>query len=98
MSINTFEIQSAESDFSRHLALMNEFKNGVEDIEELETNCYDLEKTHHRQEGHNYENIIKSIFYKPLVLLAHPAGVEPATLSTANCASRYSGTDCNKQG
>ena len=50
MSINTFEIQSAESDFSWHLALMNEFKNGVEDIEELETNCYDLEKTHHRQD------------------------------------------------
>ena len=96
MSINTFEIQSAESDFSRHLALMNEFKNGVEDIEELETNCYDLEKTHHRQEWHNYENIIKSIFYKPLVLLAHPAGVEPATLSTANFDSGYTGTDCNK--
>jgi len=34
---------------------------------------------------------VKSIFYKPLLLLAHPAGVEPATLSTANCASRYSG-------
>ena len=49
MSINTFEIQSAESDFSRHLELMNEFKNGVEDIEELETNCYDLEKTHYWQ-------------------------------------------------
>ena len=98
MSINTFEIQSAVSDFSWHLALMNEFKNGVEDIEELETNCYDLEKTHHRQERHNYENIIKSIFYKPLVLLAHPAGVEPATLSTANCACRYSVTVCNKQG
>ena len=48
MSKNTFEIQSSERDFSRHLALMNEFKNGVEDIEELETNCYDLEKTHHR--------------------------------------------------
>ncbi len=32
----------------------------------------------------NYENIIKYIFYKRLVLLAHPAGVEPATLSTAN--------------
>ena len=46
----------------------------------------------------NYENIIKSIFYKALVLLAHPAGVEPATLSTANCASRYSGIDSNKQG
>jgi len=40
------------------------------------------------QKWHNYENIIKYIFYKPLVLLAHPAGVEPATLSTANCASR----------
>ena len=77
---------------------MNEFKNGVEDIEELETNCYDLEKTHHQQEWDNYENIIKSIFYKPLVFLAHPAGVEPATLSTANCASWYTGTDCNKQG
>jgi len=38
----------------------------------------------------NYENIIKYIFYKRLVLLAHPAGVEPATLSTANCACRYS--------
>ena len=84
MSINTFEIQSAVSDFSWHLALMNEFKNGVEDIEELETNCYDLEKTHHRQEWHNYENIIKSIFYKPLLLLAHPARFERATLSTAN--------------
>jgi len=35
---------------------------------------------------------------KATVLLAHPAGVEPATLSTANCASRYIGTDCNKQG
>ena len=98
MSINTFEIQSAKSDFSRHLALMNEFKNGVEDSEELETNCYDLEKTHHRQEWHNYEKIIKSIFYKPLLLLAHPAGVEPATLSTANFDSKYIGTDCNKQG
>gem|GEM_PF-5346932 len=37
-----------------------------------------------KTQWHNYENIIKSIFYKPLVLLAHPAGVEPATLSTAN--------------
>ena len=27
--------------------------------------------------------------------MAHPAGVEPATLSTANCASRYTGTGCN---
>ena len=36
MFINTFEIQSADSDFLRHLALMNEFKNDVEDIEELE--------------------------------------------------------------
>jgi len=34
----------------------------------------------------------------PLERLAHPAGVEPATLSTANFDSRYSGTDCNKQG
>jgi len=50
------------------------------------------------QKWHNYENIIKSIFCKPLVLLAHPAGVEPATLSTANFDSRYSGTVCNKQG
>ena len=79
MSINTFEIQSAESDFSRHLALMNEFKNGVEDIEELETNCYDLEKTHHRQEWHNYENIIKSIFYKPLILLVRAERLELPT-------------------
>lgn len=44
MSINTFEIQSAESDFSRHLALMNEFKNGVEDIEELETHSLRIRK------------------------------------------------------
>jgi len=33
-----------------------------------------------------------------LVMLAHPAGVEPATISTANCASRYTETVCNKQG
>jgi len=33
-----------------------------------------------------------------LVRLAHPARFERATLSTANCASRYTGTDCNKQG
>jgi len=33
---------------------------------------------------------------KVALLLAHPAGVEPATLSTANCASRFTGTDCNK--
>jgi len=26
------------------------------------------------------------------------AGVETATLSTANCASWYTGTNCNKQG
>jgi len=48
------------------------------------------------QKWHNYENIIKSIFYKQLVLLAHPAGVEPATLSTANFDSRYAGKDCIK--
>jgi len=41
---------------------------------------------------------VKSIFYKPLLLLAHPARFERATLSTANFDSRYSGTDCNKQG
>jgi len=33
---------------------------------------------------------------KLLIWLVHPAGVEPATLSTANFDSRYSGTDCNK--
>jgi len=33
---------------------------------------------------------------KATVLLAHPAGVEPATLSTANFDSGYTGTDCNK--
>ncbi len=43
----------------------------------------------------NYKNVIS---YKSLVLLAHPAGVEPATLSTANCAGSDSGTVCNKQG
>ena len=35
------------------------------------------------QKWHNYENIIKSKFYKPLLLLAHPARFERATLSTA---------------
>jgi len=30
--------------------------------------------------------------------VAHPAGVEPATLSTANFDSVYTGTVCNKQG
>ena len=49
------------------------------------------------QKWRNYENIIKSIFYKALVLLAHPAGVEPATLSTANCARGIQGyTATNK--
>ena len=43
------------------------------------------------------EFFLKCNNLKATVLLAHPAGVEPATLSTANCASRYTGADCNKQ-
>ena len=33
---------------------------------------------------------------KSTALLAHPAGVEPPTLSAANFDSGYTGTDCNK--
>jgi len=50
------------------------------------------------QKWQNYQNYKIRDLCNPLELLAHPAGVEPATLSTANCASRYTGTDCNKQG
>ena len=40
---------------------------------------------------------VKYIFYKPLLLLAHPARFERATLSTANCASWINGqTATNK--
>ena len=42
------------------------------------------------------EFFLKCKNLKATVLLAHPAGVEPATLSTANFDSGYTGTDCNK--
>jgi len=48
------------------------------------------------QKWQNYQNYKIRDLCNPLERLAHPAGVEPATLSTANFDSRYSGTDCNK--
>ena len=42
------------------------------------------------------EFFLKCKNLKATVLLAHPAGVEPATLSIANFDSGYTGTDYNK--
>jgi len=48
------------------------------------------------QKWQNYQNYKIRDLCNPLELLAHPAGVEPATLSTTSFESGYSVTDCNK--
>ena len=55
----------------------------------------DIEMAQKWQNCQNYK--IRNLFNR-LELLAHPAGVEPVTPSTANFDSGYAGTDCNKQG